>query len=479
MLAVYGYLQGFLVGVLSLAGFAAGAFVGTRLGPRLLPQGSSSPYAPLFGLAGALLAGGVLASGLEGIGLHLRRRVTVRALGVLDGLLGAALSACVALGIAWILGAVALQTPGARDLRDDIQRSAILRRLNYAAAALRADPQRARPLRSGPADQRAARRRGAADRRDRARPGGARRRRQRREGARHRLRAGRRGLGLGRRPRRRRDQRPRRRRRGRHDGPGARARLAARRAGDPLRPPQRRGRAAGERASDAPALRIAARVPRGTPGAILGFPENGPYNVSPARVGVTQSAISQDAYGNGPVTRVITSFRGVVREGNSGGPMVDACGRVLTTVFAATVGGAAGRLRRARHGRARCARAGARPRRHRALRTLSGAKHSPAKDSPGRRATLSADEQDARDRREALRRARPRARAARPVRQERGRGLPRGPRARHHRGPSGTSCSSPSPTSTTPSSRSGAWPTCRSCPTASSSSCATSARRSR
>jgi S1-C subfamily serine protease len=35
----------------------------------------------------------------------------------------------------------------------------------------------------------------------------------------------------------------------------------------------------------------------------------------------------------------MVSFRGKVRSGNSGGPAVDAEGRVLTTVFAAQVGG--------------------------------------------------------------------------------------------------------------------------------------------
>jgi S1-C subfamily serine protease len=90
-----------------------------------------------------------------------------------------------------------------------------------------------------------------------------------------------------------------------------------------------------------PALSLAPVVRTGTPGAVLGFPNDGPYDVEAARVGGTQTAISQDAYGRGPVTRVITSFRGLVREGNSGGPLVDSSGRVLTTVFAATVGDAA------------------------------------------------------------------------------------------------------------------------------------------
>jgi len=75
-------------------------------------------------------------------------------------------------------------------------------------------------------------------------------------------------------------------------------------------------------------------------GAILiGYPENGPFNVQPGRIGRTQTVITQNAYGQGPVSRELTPLRGLVRPGNSGGAMVDIDGRVLTTVFAATVGG--------------------------------------------------------------------------------------------------------------------------------------------
>ena len=77
----------------------------------------------------------------------------------------------------------------------------------------------------------------------------------------------------------------------------------------------------------------------GTAGAILGFPENGPFDVRAARIGATTSVRSQDSYGRGPLQRDMTLIRGLVRSGNSGGPVVDGDGRVLTTVFAATVGG--------------------------------------------------------------------------------------------------------------------------------------------
>ncbi len=72
----------------------------------------------------------------------------------------------------------------------------------------------------------------------------------------------------------------------------------------------------------------------GTSGAILGFPENGPYDVEPGRLGPTVTATTQDAYGRGPIRRRITTLRGNVRHGNSGGPMVDGRGRVVATIFA-------------------------------------------------------------------------------------------------------------------------------------------------
>jgi S1-C subfamily serine protease len=93
---------------------------------------------------------------------------------------------------------------------------------------------------------------------------------------------------------------------------------------------------------DAPALTLAGNPRSGTSAAILGFPGNGPYDVRAGRVGETREVITQDAYGQGPVRRSITSLRGAVRSGNSGGPMVDKDGQVVTTVFAATTSGPRG-----------------------------------------------------------------------------------------------------------------------------------------
>jgi hypothetical protein len=129
LMALWGYAQGLIVGVLSLGGFMVGALIGSRVGPLLLEEGARSPFAPVFALMSALLLGGILAAGLELIGSRVREQIGDR-LGVLDGLGGAALIACLALGIVWIVAAVAAQAPGLGQLRAEAQRSIILRTLN-------------------------------------------------------------------------------------------------------------------------------------------------------------------------------------------------------------------------------------------------------------------------------------------------------------------------------------------------------------
>jgi S1-C subfamily serine protease len=88
-----------------------------------------------------------------------------------------------------------------------------------------------------------------------------------------------------------------------------------------------------------PTLHLASHPATGTPVAILGYPLDGPFNAEPGRIGQTQQVSTENAYGQGPVTRSITPLRGLVRPGNSGGPLVDASGHVNGTVFAAVTGG--------------------------------------------------------------------------------------------------------------------------------------------
>jgi S1-C subfamily serine protease len=86
-------------------------------------------------------------------------------------------------------------------------------------------------------------------------------------------------------------------------------------------------------------LTLAADPRPGEAAAILGYPLDGPFTAVAGRIGPTQDIDTQDAYGNGPVLRSIESLRGLVRPGNSGGPLVDAGGHVAGTVFASITGG--------------------------------------------------------------------------------------------------------------------------------------------
>jgi S1-C subfamily serine protease len=336
LMALWGYAQGLIVGALSLVGFAAGAFLGSRLGPLLLEEGSRSPYAPVFALVSALVVGGILASGLELLGFRLRRRLG-NGPGVLDGLGGAVLVGCLGLGLVWIGGAVALQTPGARELRDSIQQSAILRQLNQhlppsgpilqALARFDPFPQIEGPAPDvGPPDARIARDPDV-----------------RRAGASVvRVLGTACGLGV--------------QGSGWVAGDGVVVTNAHVVAGQDDTTVQRRGEGPHLDAqavwfdprndiallrvpglSDVPALGLDRNARQGTSAAILGFPQNGPYHVAAGRLGTTSTVLTQDAYGRGPVRRSINSLRGRVISGNSGGPMVDGRGRVVTTIFAATV----------------------------------------------------------------------------------------------------------------------------------------------
>src|SRR5664279_5661585 len=117
-LGLWGYKQGLIVGVLTLVGFATGALIGSRLAPLVLSHGTASPYAPLLAALGALVGGAAVAVTLESMALGLRAKVIRNPrLHRVDGAGGAALVACVALGVVWVFGAVALHAPGTANLR--------------------------------------------------------------------------------------------------------------------------------------------------------------------------------------------------------------------------------------------------------------------------------------------------------------------------------------------------------------------------
>jgi uncharacterized membrane protein required for colicin V production len=71
--------------------------------------------------------------------------------------------------------------------------------------------------------------------------------------------------------------------------------------------------------------------------AILGYPQDGPYDVQPGRIRSEQRLRSPNIYGDGTVIRQVFSLRGLVRPGNSGGPIVSSGGDVVGVVFAASV----------------------------------------------------------------------------------------------------------------------------------------------
>jgi S1-C subfamily serine protease len=67
---------------------------------------------------------------------------------------------------------------------------------------------------------------------------------------------------------------------------------------------------------------------------VLGYPEDGPFDVRPARVRDRENIDGHDIYGHGNIEREIYSIRSTVRSGNSGGPLIAPDGTVLGMVFA-------------------------------------------------------------------------------------------------------------------------------------------------
>jgi S1-C subfamily serine protease len=335
--AVGGLSQGFVWSGLSLIGLAVGAVIGGRLAPVLLSEGSKSPYAPVLALAGAV----TLAVSFEVVGSSLgaalrgRESPPVRKL---DSAAGVLVGALVGLAVVWVLGAMALQLPGQTNLRRAVQRSELLQRLNSIVpprtllnALGRIDPfpkLAGPPIPTEPPDPRVLRQPGV------------------RAAAPSVVRVLGTACGLG------------------VEGSGwvvrpetvvTAAHVVAGETDTTIVPLSggvlRAEPIEFDARNDIAVLRVpglGAKPLRfvnpqpGTSVAIVGYPENGPLDAVPGRIGSTLTVLSQDAYERGPVQRTVTSLSGSVRHGDSGGPAVNASGAVETTVFAARVSGSGG-----------------------------------------------------------------------------------------------------------------------------------------
>ena len=335
--ALGGAAQGFVWSSLSLVGLAVGAVVGGRIAPLLLAGGAHSQYAPVIALAGAVTFALVFEVIGSTVGAALRRRER-RFLREADSMAGVVAGALIGLVVVWVLGAMALQLPGQTKLRRAAQRSLVLRHLNAIVppgtilnALARIDPfprLAGPPVPTQPPDPRVLRQPGV------------------RAAAPSVVRVLGTACGLG------------------VEGSGWVARrglvvtAAHVVAGETdTTVTMVSGRTLGAQAvafdprNDVAVLRVpglSARPLRladpkyGTAVAIVGYPQNGPFDAVPGRVGSTVTVLTQDAYGRGPVARTVTSLSGDVRHGDSGGAAVDASGAVQASVFAARVNGSGG-----------------------------------------------------------------------------------------------------------------------------------------
>ena len=337
--ALLGLKKGMIASALSVAGIVGGAIVGARLAPQLLTGGSNSPYTPLAGLAGAAFGALLLETLGAFLGSMVRGAIPLPPLRTLDSIGGLLLGAASGVALVWVVGASALLIPGQMKLRHAAQKSLVLQQLYDAVppasimkilARVDPFPSIAGPLAPvAPPDPALLHSRGVR----RAAPSVV-----RVLGSACGLRIA--GSGW-------------------VAAPSLVVTAAHVVAGedDTIVVPQdsRRGlRAivvAFDKKNDLALLRVrrldARPLPLRKPAsgqavAILGYPENGPLTVVPGRLGSTTVVLSEDAYGHGPVARTITSVRGNVRHGNSGGPTVDASGGVATTVFAARLGSKGG-----------------------------------------------------------------------------------------------------------------------------------------
>ena len=342
VLAVWGFRQGLIVGVLGLGGLVIGVILGSRAAPLLLEGGSGSPYAPLFALLGGLL-GGTLALGIAvSVGDGVRAATVRGPLGrLVDGAGGAILIGAVGVALAWITGAAYLYSAAPGPLRDEVRGSTLLAEVNgvlppsgpLIEALYRIDPFPRIAASPGPVQ--------APDVGIGADPDV-------RSAARSVVRVSGTSCGLGVMGS------------GWVVAPGLVVTNAHVVAGQrdtevqtfdgqvtratPIAYEPRNDIAILAADVTLPTLGLAAGSPLDLPAGVIGYPQDGPLTITPARAGIRRTLLADDSYGRGPIERQILTLRARVVKGNSGGPLVGPDGRVLGTVFAATTEGPPGGL---------------------------------------------------------------------------------------------------------------------------------------
>ncbi len=342
--AIAGYSRGFVVGVASTVGLLVGGYIGVQIAPAVLDRFKSGVGVSLAALVVVLLAAfvGQTFGGL--LGRRIRDGLTWQPARLLDALGGSVLSACAVLFIAWVLG-VAVSGLQLRPLNREIQTSTVLRTVDsvlpggadrvlsefnslvdfskfprylepFAIERIKPVPPPHKGIASRPAVRSAAasvvKVLGTAPSCGRDLEGS-----------------------------------------GFVYAPGRVMTNAHVVAGVTHLVVQRRGSSfhasvvyydpnvdvavLSAPGLPAPALHFGRSAHSGETAAVLGYPGNGPYDVEPARVRDRQMLQSPNIYGHGSVRRQTYSIYALVRQGNSGGPLVDSRGRVIGVVFAASV----------------------------------------------------------------------------------------------------------------------------------------------
>jgi S1-C subfamily serine protease len=125
--AVAGYRQGFIIGVLSLAGFVVGVTVGAVIAPgvshALAKSLSWQAFIAILVVFGMAVLGMLVASG---IGVAVRSRVTGRPATLIDSLGGAAVNVMAVLVVTWLIASFVQNAPFPT-ISQQVNNSAVLR----------------------------------------------------------------------------------------------------------------------------------------------------------------------------------------------------------------------------------------------------------------------------------------------------------------------------------------------------------------